>query len=162
VGKSAFGNHGPRVVEGQRLTQAASDILLGWLRSTGPDGVERDFYLRQLWDAKGSAAIELMDPSALALYARVCGSTLAKAHARSGDAIAIASYLGTSDVFDQALSAFADAYANQNERDYDALKQAAESGRINVETGLSRQTSVRAIALTETWDVRQGCNPQSR
>jgi uncharacterized protein (DUF2252 family) len=136
VGKSEFGNHGQRVVEGQRLTQAASDIMLGWLRSTGPDGIDRDFYLRQLWDAKGSATIELMGPSTLALYARLCGSTLAKAHARSGDAIAIASYIGTNDVFDQALCAFADAYANQNERDYQALKEAADSGRIKVETGL--------------------------
>src|SRR5262249_32769551 len=135
VGTSAFGNHGQRVVEGQRLTQGASDIMLGWLRSPALDGHERDFYVRQLWDAKGSATVELMEPSTLALYARVCGSTLAKAHARSGDAIAIASYLGTSDVFDQTLSAFADAYANQNERDYDALKQAVASGRIQAETG---------------------------
>jgi len=134
--KSEFGNHGQRVVEGQRLTQAASDIMLGWLRSTGPDGVERDFYIRQLWDAKGFAPIELMGPRTLALYARVCGSTLAKAHARSGDAVAIASYLGTNDIFDQALSVFAETYADQNERDYDALKQAAESGRIEAETGL--------------------------
>jgi hypothetical protein len=110
--------------------------MLGWLRSTGPDGIERDFYLRQLWDAKGSATIELMEPSTLALYARVCGSTLAKAHARSGDAIALASYLGTNEVFDHALSAFAEAYADQNERDYEALKQAAESGRIKAEAGL--------------------------
>jgi uncharacterized protein (DUF2252 family) len=136
LGKSACGNHGQRVVEGQRLTQSASDIMLGWLRSTGPDGVERDYYLRQLWDEKGSASIELMEPSTLAIYARVCGSTLAKAHARSGDAIAIASYLGTNDVFDRSLSAFAAAYADQNERDYDALKKAVDSGRINAETGV--------------------------
>jgi uncharacterized protein (DUF2252 family) len=136
VGKSEFANHGQRVVEGQRLTQAASDIMLGWLRTTALDGVQRDFYMRQLWDAKGSATIETMKPDTLALYARVCGSTLAKAHARSGDAIAIASYLGTNDVFDRALSAFAEAYANQNERDYEALKQAAQSGRIKAETGL--------------------------
>src|SRR5215472_9072869 len=94
------------------------------LRSSALDGVERDFYVRQLWDAKGSAAIELMEPSTLALYARVCGSMLAKAHARSGDAVAIASYLGASTVFDQAISTFAEAYADQNERDYDSLKQA--------------------------------------
>ena len=136
LGKSTFSNHGQRVVEGQRLMQAASDIMLGWLRATGPDGVERDFYLRQLWDAKGSATIELMEASTLALYARVCGSTLAKAHARSGDSIAIASYLGTNEVFDHALSAFAEAYADQNERDYQALKQAADSGRIKAQTGL--------------------------
>jgi uncharacterized protein (DUF2252 family) len=136
LGKSEVGNHGQRVVEGQRLTQAASDIMLGWLRSSGLDGVERDFYVRQLWDAKGSAVVELMEPTTLALYSRVCGSTLAKAHARSDDAIAIANYLGTSDVFDQALSAFADTYADQNERDHHALKQAAESGRIKAEIGL--------------------------
>src|SRR5215472_6519274 len=106
------------------------------LRSSALDGIERDFYIRQLWDAKGSAAIELMEPSTLALYARVCGSTLAKAHARSGDAVAIASYLGTNDVFDQALAAFTETYADQNERDYDALKLAVDSGRIKAETGL--------------------------
>src|SRR5262249_38210446 len=110
--------------------------MLGWMRSPGLDGVERDYYLRQLWDSKGSATIELMKPNTLALYARVCGSIAAKAHARSGDAIAIASYLGTNDVFDQALTGFAESYADQNERDYDALKQAAESGRIQTKNGL--------------------------
>jgi uncharacterized protein (DUF2252 family) len=90
VGKSEFGNHGQRVVEGQRLMQAASDIMLGWLRTTGLDGVERDFYIRQLWDAKGSANIDVMEPSAMLYYARLCGKTLAKAHARSGDAVAVA------------------------------------------------------------------------
>jgi uncharacterized protein (DUF2252 family) len=136
LGKSGFSSHGQRVVEGQKLMQAASDILLGWLTTIGLDGVERDFYIRQLWDAKGSALVELMEADALTQYAQLCGWTLAKAHARSGDAIAIASYLGKSAAFDRALSAFAEAYADQNERDYDALKQAVESGRIKAETGL--------------------------
>jgi uncharacterized protein (DUF2252 family) len=136
LGKSGFSSHGQRVVEGQKLMQAASDILLGWLTTIGLDGIERDFYIRQLWDAKGSALVELMEADALAEYARLCGWTLAKAHARSGDAIAIAGYLGKTAAFDRALSAFAEAYADQNERDYDALKQAVESGRIKAETGL--------------------------
>jgi len=136
LGKSEFTNHGQRVVEGQRLMQAASDIMLGWLHTTGLDGVERDFYLRQLWDNKGSALVDAMEPNALMAYGRVCGATLAKAHARSGDAIAIASYLGTSDVFDRAMATFAEAYADQNERDYDALKKAVDSGRVQAETGL--------------------------
>ena len=91
LGKSEFANHGQRVVEGQRLMQAASDIMLGWLHTTGLDGVERDFYIRQLWDAKGSALVESMEPTAMTEYAKLCGWTLAKAHARSGDAIAIGS-----------------------------------------------------------------------
>ena len=94
LGKSAFDNHGQRVVEGQRLTQAASDIMLGWIRIDGLDGVSRDFYMRQLWDGKGSALVETMNPQAMTMYAQLCGHALAKAHARSGDAIAIASYLG--------------------------------------------------------------------
>jgi Uncharacterized protein conserved in bacteria (DUF2252) len=136
LGKSAFANHGQRVVEGQRLMQAASDIMLGWLHTTGIDGVERDFYLRQLWDAKGSALIESMEPIGMTEYAKLCGWTLAKAHARSGDAIAIGSYLGSSDVFDKAMARFAEAYADQNERDYAALKEAVDSGRVEAETGL--------------------------
>ena len=136
LGKSGYSNHGQRVVEGQRLTQAASDILLGWLTTIGLDGVERDFYIRQLWDAKGSALIELMEPDVLEHYGRLCGWTLAKAHARSGDAVAIASYLGSGEVFDRALASFAEAYADQNERDYASLKHAVESGRVTAETGL--------------------------
>ena len=136
LGKSTFAKHGQRVVEGQRLMQAASDILLGWIRVNGVDGVSRDFYIRQLWDGKGSALVETMDPRALAGYGKLCGYTLAKAHARSGDGIAIASYLGSGDSFDRALASFAEAYADQNERDYDALKAAARSGRIAVEAGL--------------------------
>ena len=136
LGKSAYAKHGQRVVEGQRLTQAASDILLGWIRFDGADGVSRDYYMRQLWDGKGSAIVETMNPRAMNAYAELCGHTLAKAHARSGDPIAIASYLGAGDTFDRSLASFAETYADQNERDYDALKEAAASGRIAVEAGL--------------------------
>jgi uncharacterized protein (DUF2252 family) len=136
LGKSQFSNHGQRVVEGQRLMQAASDMMLGWIHTTGLDGVERDFYVRQLWDSKGSAQVDVMEPESMEVYAQICGRTLARAHARSGDAVAIASYLGTSDTFDRALAAFAEAYADQNERDYDALKSASDSGRLAVQTGL--------------------------
>ena len=136
LGKSQFANSGQRVVEGQRLMQAASDIMLGWIRTVGLDGVERDFYIRQLWDAKGSAVIETMSPSVLTWYANVCGWTLAKAHARSGDAVAIAAYLGGSGAFDRAIWSFSEAYADQNERDYSALKEAVASGRVSAETGL--------------------------
>ena len=136
LGESTFDSHGQRVVEGQRLTQAASDIMLGWIRVADVDGESRDFYMRQLWDGKGSALVELMDPRAMTMYAKLCGHALAKAHARSGDAIAIASYLGSGDSFDRALASFAEAYADQNESDYDALRQAGVSGRITVETGL--------------------------
>ena len=136
LGKSAFGNHGQRVVEGQRLMQAASDTMLGWIHVTGVDGVERDFYLRQLWDSKGSALVDAMEPETMEAYAEICGQTLARAHARSGDAVAISSYLGTSDTFDRALATFAETYADQNERDYEALQAAADSGRIEVQTGL--------------------------
>jgi hypothetical protein len=136
LGKTQFANCGQRVVEGQRLMQAASDIMLGWIRTVGLDGVERDFYIRQLWDAKGSVAVESMVPSGLTWYAQVCGWTLAKAHARSGDAVAIATYLGGSAAFDRALTSFAEAYADQNERDYSALQEAVATGRIVAETGL--------------------------
>jgi uncharacterized protein (DUF2252 family) len=136
LGKSAFAKHGQRVVEGQRLTQAASDIMLGWIQGTGLDDVKRDFYVRQLWDGKGSALVELMDRRAMKLYARICGHTLAVAHARSGDPIAIGSYLGAGDSVDRALASFAEAYADQNERDYNALREAVASGRVAAETGL--------------------------
>jgi len=136
LGKSTFANHGQRVVEGQRFTQAASDIMLGWIRASDLEGTSRDFYIRQLWDQKGSALVELMSPRAMGIYAELCGLTLAKAHARSGDAIAIASYLGSGGNFDRALATFAESYADQNERDYDALREAAESGRIAAESGL--------------------------
>ncbi len=136
LGKSRFANHGQRVVEGQRLTQAASDIMLGWIRTGGVDGIERDFYVRQLWDAKGSALVELMEPNLMKLYAKACGSELARAHARSGDAIAIASYLGTNETFDRALAEFAESYADQNERDYKVLTKAVSDERIKAETGV--------------------------
>jgi len=129
---SAFENQGERVVQGQRLTQAASDILLGWVKATGIDGKQRDFYVRQLWDQKGSAKVENMDARALTTYAEICGTTLAHAHARSGDRIAIAAYLGKSDTFDKAIAAFAETYADQNERDYEELKVAADAGQIEV------------------------------
>ena len=133
LGSSVFTNHGQRVVEGQRLTQAASDILLGWIGVDALDGQNRHFYVRQLWDRKGSAVIETMDPRAMTLYGELCGRSLAKAHARSGDPIAISSYLGLGGSFDRALSAFAEAYADQNERDYRALQDAVASGRVRSE-----------------------------
>ena len=136
LGKSEFANHGQRVVEGQRMMQAASDIMLGWDRISGVDGVQRDFYIRHLWDAKGSADIEAMDAEGLGLYGRLCGWTLAKAHARSGDPVAISAYLGNSDTFDQAIATFAEIYADQNERDYAALESAVASGRIVAQHGL--------------------------
>ena len=136
LGKSEFSNHGERVVEGQRLTQAASDVLLGWIRQSGVDGKERDFYIRQLWDAKGSAVIESMNPAALESYAEICGWALARAHARSGDPVAMASYLGSSDSFDRALASFAETYADQNERDYAALREAVDSKAVSAKIGL--------------------------
>ena len=136
VGESEFGNHGERVVEGQWLMQAASDILLGWLPALGVDGQERDFYVRQLWDGKRSVEIETLPPEGLAIYGRVCGWTLARAHARSGDRIAIGSYLGKSETFDRAIAEFSERYADQNELDYAKLADAAKSGRIEVETDL--------------------------
>jgi uncharacterized protein (DUF2252 family) len=135
LGRSPYGQHGQRVVEGQRMMQAAPDIMLGWERIVTIDGQERDFYIRQLWDEKGSAEVELMDPPELAAYGRVCGWTLARAHARSGDRIAIAAYLGNGRSFDRAMATFAERYAEQNETDYTALKKAAESGRVAVQTG---------------------------
>ena len=135
LGRSEFANHGQRVVEGQRLMQSSSDIMLGWFHTSGIDGVDRDFYIRQLWDGKGSAQVELMEPDALESYARACGWTLARGHARSGDAAAIAGYLGSGDRFDRALASFAEAYADQNDADYAALCDARDQGRIGVETG---------------------------
>ena len=130
LGASAFDHHGERVVRGQRVMQAASDLFLGWQRARGGDGVERDFYLRQLHDWKGSFDVETAVPSGAKLYAKVCGETLARAHARSGDRVAIAGYLGESDRFDQAIADFAVAYADQNERDHRAFVAAVESGRL--------------------------------
>jgi uncharacterized protein (DUF2252 family) len=135
LGASRYANHGQRVVEGQRLMQAASDIMLGWIRLE-IRGEKRDFYVRQLWDQKGSALVELMDPLLMTGYAELCGQTLARAHARSGEPIAIAAYLGSGAVFDRAMADFASSYADQNERDYEALQAAAADGRIEVVTGL--------------------------
>jgi uncharacterized protein (DUF2252 family) len=137
LGPSEFSNHGERVVVGQRLMQATSDIFLGWLHvEAGLDGKPRDFYARQLKDWKGSAEIEQMVPEAMATYGDLCGWTLARAHARSGDRIAIAAYLGNGTKFDRALVDLSKAYAEQNERDYQALNDAVNSGRIAAETGL--------------------------
>ena len=134
--RSAHRNAGERVVIGQRLMQASSDIFLGWHRTTGIDGKRRDFYVRQLRDGKGSFDTSQMVPVGLAAYGRFCGWTLARAHARSGDRIAIAAYLGSSDVFDRALVEFAEAYADRNERDHQALVDAVKDGRVPAETGV--------------------------
>jgi uncharacterized protein (DUF2252 family) len=137
LGKSEYANHGQRVVVGQRLMQATSDIFLGWVRvEESLDGVPHDFYFRQLWDWKTSVDLDTILPIGLELYAEVCGFILARAHARSGDRIAIASYLGKGDTFDQALAEFAVAYADQNERDHAALRKAADEGRITVQEGV--------------------------
>jgi uncharacterized protein (DUF2252 family) len=131
VGRSAYQNHGQRVVEGQRLMQAASDIFLGWHRVTqGVDGRPHDYYMRQLWDWKLSADVEVMLPDGLAIYAQMCGWTLARAHARSGDALIIGSYIGGSDIFPQALARFATAYADQNDTDHQALLKAIAEGTV--------------------------------
>jgi hypothetical protein len=116
--------------------QAASDILLGWARVPGIDGAERDFYVRQLRDWKGSFVVDDMQPAGMRLYGRMCGFTLARAHARSGDRVAIASYLGKSERFDQAIAAFAEAYAELNEQDHAALVRAIGAGRIPAEPNL--------------------------
>jgi hypothetical protein len=136
LAKSQYANQGQRVVEGQRLMQSASDIFLGWTRITAEDGVARDFYMRQLWDWKLSADLETMLPEGLAIYAQMCGWTLARAHARSGDAIAIGSYLGAGDRFDQAMCRFAVAYADQNQKDYEALKLAIATNKVHAISGV--------------------------
>ena len=137
LGKSRFRNQGQRVVEGQRLLQGATDIFLGWMRAgTAGDEPARDYYVRQLWDWKTSVKLDSVTAAGLAEYAQMCGWTLAHAHARSGDRVAVAGYLGKSDSFDRALAAFADAYADRNERDYEALRKAVGSGRIVAETGI--------------------------
>ncbi|MFN8125315.1 MAG: DUF2252 domain-containing protein [Candidatus Nanopelagicales bacterium] len=134
--KSVYDNSGERVVAGQRLMQSASDIFLGWDRIQGVDGIQRDYYLRQLRDWKGSAEIDVMEPEALVAYGRMCAWTLAKAHARSGDAIAISAYCGKNDVLDRAIADFAEAYADQNDRDHAALVAAVDSGRVTAERGI--------------------------
>lgn len=133
VGASVYPHHGRRVVEGQRLMQAASDIFLGWVTVTGVDGEERCFYVRQMWDGKGSAEVEGFSAPELATYGALCGRALARAHARSGDRIAIAAYLGGGETFDKALAEFAEAYADRNEEDFRQVREAADDGRIAVE-----------------------------
>ena len=130
--KSRYGNSGARVVAGQRLMQTSSDIFLGYSRIEGIDGVARDFYFRQLRDWKGSADVDAMDPNRASAYGRLCGRALANAHARSGDQVAIAAYLGSGSRFAEAVADFAGAYADQNERDYASVRQAADQGRIEV------------------------------
>lgn len=134
AGESPYDNHGRRVVEGQRLMQAAGDAFLGWVEVEGFDGKQRCFYVRQLWDGKGSAEVERMSARDLGTYASLCGEALARAHARSGDRVAIASYLGGGEVFDKALARFAESYADQNERDFERVSAAVASGEIQVET----------------------------
>ena len=134
VGRSAYANHGRRVVEGQRLMQAASDVFLGWLRFEGLDGQTRDYYVRQLHDWKGGVQAETLRVPGATLYSRLCGATLARAHARLGDRVAIAAYLGKGDAFDRAMADFSAAYADQNERDYEAFAVAVGSGRLKAET----------------------------
>ena len=135
AGRSQYNNQGERVVAGQHLQQAQSDIFLGWTRVANPqDGVDRDFYVRQLKDWKFSVPIELLLPKGMALYARLCGWTLARAHARAGDRIALAAYLGGSARFDQAIADFAETYADQNERDYAALQTAVKEGKVEATT----------------------------
>jgi uncharacterized protein (DUF2252 family) len=135
-GRSKYASQGERVVAGQHLMQAESDIFLGWTRATDTDGVDRDYYMRQLKDWKFSAPIEQMNPSDLAVYSGMCGWTLARAHARSGDRVALAAYLGGSDKFDQAIADFAEKYADQNERDYAALQAAVKDGRAETTTDI--------------------------
>jgi uncharacterized protein (DUF2252 family) len=137
VGSTGYENAGERVVAGQRIMQASSDIFLGWLHiPESVFGQERDYYVRQLRDWKGSVAVEAMDPTALTVYGRLCAATLAHAHARSGDRIAIASYLGRRDVFDRAVLAFSGAYAEQNDRDFAALQRAVTTGRVGADLEL--------------------------
>ncbi|GGX90720.1 DUF2252 domain-containing protein [Streptomyces minutiscleroticus] len=134
TGGAPWDNQGCRVVSGQRLIQTTSDIFLGWNRAVGLDGRTRDFYVRQLRDWKGIARPDTMDPRFMALFGQLCGASLARAHARSGDPIALAAYLGGSDRFDRALAEFAQAYADRNERDFRALERAAREGRITAAT----------------------------
>jgi uncharacterized protein (DUF2252 family) len=136
LGASQFDNHGERVVRGQRISHAASDIFLGWERSAGLDGKEHDFYVRQLWDWKASIDLSEINESGLEAYTRACGWSLARAHARSGDRLAIAAYLGTGSSFDRAIAAFAAAYADQNELDHQRLVEAVATGEVPVLSGI--------------------------
>lgn len=133
--KSQYRQHGERVVQGQRMMQATSDIYLGWTNGLGPD-VQRHFYWRQLRDMKGSVEVDTLRPVGLAFYARICGWTLARAHARSGDPVAVAEYLGDSDVFDKSMTEFSERYADQNEQDCTAFVNAVHSGRLDAVEGV--------------------------
>jgi uncharacterized protein (DUF2252 family) len=136
LGTSHFTNHGERVVRGQRISHAATDIFLSWQRSMAFDGKEHDFYVRQLWDWKASIDLSTISESGLLAYTRACGWSLARAHARSGDRLAIAAYLGGGSSFDKAIVAFASAYADQNERDYRRLVEAAATGGVPARSGI--------------------------
>jgi hypothetical protein len=136
AGPSEYDEPGERVVKGQRLMQAAGDIFLGWYGRTDFEGVSRHYYVRQLWDQKGSFPVEVMEPENLERYALACGWTLARAHARSGDRVAIASYLGSGQNFDRGLARFAEAYADQNEHDYAAVQAAVRRGDLAAESGV--------------------------
>jgi hypothetical protein len=136
VGASEFENHGERVVHGQRISQAVSDIFLGWQRSTGLDGMVHDFYVGQLWDWKASIDLSTMSEAGLHAYARACGWSLARAHARSGDRLAIAAYLGKGPGFDRAITRFCTAYADQNELDYQRLGDAVAAGELTARSGV--------------------------
>ncbi len=135
LGAAQQDNHGERVVNGQRLMQAASDLMLGWVRVAGFDGVARDYYVRQLWDNKGSARVDKMHVDSMTLYARMCGWTLARAHARSGHPVSIAAYLGSNSSFAEAMATFAELYADQNERDYATVLAAIDDGRLPATPG---------------------------
>jgi len=146
AGPSEFENHGERVVQGQWLMQAASDILLGWLRTAGPEGRERHFYVRQLWDGKASVEVEALPPEGLAIYGRACGWTLARAHARSGDRIAIAAYLGKGDAFDRAITQFAECYADPDSGEGVGVARFVRTGpRNNAEV---------AVTVVDDWQGR--------
>jgi uncharacterized protein (DUF2252 family) len=136
VGASEFSNHGERVVRGQRISNAATDILLSWTRSMGLDGNEHDFYVRQLWDWKASIDLSRMNEAGLLAYTRACGWSLARSHARSGDRLAIAGYLGSGSSFDEAIARFSAAYADQNELDHQRLADAVASGEVAAITGI--------------------------
>jgi uncharacterized protein (DUF2252 family) len=136
LGASQYENHGERVVRGQRMMQAAPDIFLGWQRSIGLDGLEHDFYVRQLWDWKASADLSRMTEYGLLTYSRACAWSLARSHCRSGDRLAIAAYLGGGQNFERAIARFSSLYADQNERDYARLLAAVEAGSIPVEHGV--------------------------
>jgi len=136
LAKSTFANHGQRVVEGQRLMQATSDILLGWQRVDGVDGRTHDYYMRQLWDWKASADVDAMTAQTLGVYGQLCGWALARGHARSGDRIAIGSYLGNGTTFERAMAEFATAYADQNDLDHRSLVDAIADGRVQAQSGI--------------------------